>query len=93
MFATADFQPAWCEAGKPRYEEFQVAATLRSQDGGAMETSLGIGAAVIVVKDHARPLHVAATVCNWPASANVRLPSSASTTWRSTSIPARATTT
>ena len=48
VFATTEFQPPWCEAEKPRYEPFQVSATLRSQDGGAMETSRGIGVAVIV---------------------------------------------
>lgn len=50
IFATADFVPTWCEAGKPKYERFQVQATLRSQDGGAMETSRGIGAAIVVEK-------------------------------------------
>ncbi|MBI3837072.1 MAG: DUF1501 domain-containing protein [Planctomycetia bacterium] len=50
QFATFDFQPAWCEAGQPKYDRFQVAATLRSQDAGAMETSRGIGVAVIVEK-------------------------------------------
>jgi hypothetical protein len=50
QFAAFDFQPAWCEAGQSRYDRFQVAATLRSQDAGAMETSRGIGVAVIVEK-------------------------------------------
>jgi hypothetical protein len=50
QFATLDFQPAWSEPGRPKYEKFQVSATLRSQDGGAMETSRGIGVAVIVEK-------------------------------------------
>ncbi len=50
VFAAYDFQPTWCEAGQPKYDRFQVSATLRSQDGGAMETSRGIGAAVIVEK-------------------------------------------
>ncbi len=48
VFASVDFQPTWCEAGALRYERHQVAATLRSQDGGAMETSRGIGVAVVV---------------------------------------------
>lgn len=48
VFSTVDFQPAWSEPGRPRYERFQVSATLRSQDAGAMETSRGIGVAVIV---------------------------------------------
>ena len=48
VFASYDMQPAWCEAGKPRYDKFEVSATLRSQDAGAMETSRGIGIAVIV---------------------------------------------
>jgi hypothetical protein len=50
VFATADFQPGWSAAGMPSYEEFQVSATLRSQDGGAMETSYGIGVAIVVEK-------------------------------------------
>ena len=48
VFSTVEFQPAWSEPGRPRYERFQVSATLRSQDAGAMETSRGIGVAVIV---------------------------------------------
>jgi hypothetical protein len=48
VFATTDFQPTWSEAGQPKYDRFQVTATLRSQDSGAMETSRGIGVAVIV---------------------------------------------
>jgi hypothetical protein len=58
VFATADIQPAWCEDGKPSYEEFRVAATLRSQDGGAMETSFGIGAAIIVERTTPGALNV-----------------------------------
>jgi len=49
-FATFDFQPSWCESAVPRYEKFQVSAALRSQDGGAMETSRGIGVAISVEK-------------------------------------------
>lgn len=49
-FATLGFQPPWCEDGKPRYEKFQVSVKLRSQDGGAMETSRGIGVAIVVEK-------------------------------------------
>ena len=48
VFSTVEFQPAWSEPGRPKYERFQVSATLRSQDAGAMETSRGIGVAVIV---------------------------------------------
>ena len=55
----ATFDPAWCEAGQAKYEKFQVSATLRSQDGGAMETSRGIGVAVIVETDHAGGLGAA----------------------------------
>jgi hypothetical protein len=50
QFASFDFQPAWSPAGQPKYDRFQVSATLRSQDAGAMETSGGIGVAVIVEK-------------------------------------------
>jgi len=50
VFAQAEFQPAWCEPDKPRYDRFQVVANLRSQDGGAMETSQGIGVAIVVEK-------------------------------------------
>ena len=50
VFASYDFLPTWCEPGKPRYERYEVSAKLRSQDGGAMETSRGIGVAVIVEK-------------------------------------------
>jgi hypothetical protein len=49
-FATVDFQPPWSDPGRPRYEKFAVSATLRSQDGGAMETSRGICVAVCVDK-------------------------------------------
>lgn len=47
-FATLDFQPTWSEGPQSRYEKFSVSATLRSQDGGAMETSRGIGVAIVV---------------------------------------------
>jgi hypothetical protein len=50
VFATAEFKPAWCAAGKPSYESFEVQATLRSQDGGANETSYGVGAAIVLEK-------------------------------------------
>ncbi len=50
VFASYDFQPAWSEPLKARWERFEVSAKLRSQDGGAMETSRGIGVAVIVEK-------------------------------------------
>ncbi len=50
VFASADFQPAWSESGQPKFEKFQVAATLRSQDAGAMETSRGIGVAITLEK-------------------------------------------
>ena len=50
QFATLDFQPPWAEPGSRRYETFQVVATLRSQDGGAMETSRGVGTAIVVEK-------------------------------------------
>ena len=46
-FASVDFQPAWCEAGA-EIRAISGCATLRSQDGGAMETSRGIGVAVVV---------------------------------------------
>ena len=60
LFASLDFQPTWSEAGQPKYDRFQVSATLRSQDGGAMETSRGIGVAVIVVKITAGTLELSA---------------------------------
>ncbi|MEX0675820.1 MAG: DUF1501 domain-containing protein [Pirellulales bacterium] len=49
-FASVEFQPPWSELGKPQYERFEVAVTLRSQDGNAMQTNRGIGVAVIVEK-------------------------------------------
>ncbi len=48
VFAGSEFTPSWSSDGKPNYERFEVAAQLRSQEGGAMETSRGIGVAVIV---------------------------------------------
>ena len=48
VFATTEFTPTWSLDGKPNYERFQVVANLRSQEAGAMETSRGIGVAVIV---------------------------------------------
>ncbi|MEX2114176.1 MAG: DUF1501 domain-containing protein, partial [Pirellulales bacterium] len=50
VFATAEFKPAWCADGRTNYETFEVQATLRSQDGGANETSYGVGAAIVVEK-------------------------------------------
>ena len=50
VFATAEFKPAWCAADKPGYETFEVQATLRSQDGGANETSYGVAAAIVLEK-------------------------------------------
>jgi hypothetical protein len=49
-YASAEFQPSWSKPGQPSYEPFQVTVTLRSQDGGANQTDLGIGVAVIVEK-------------------------------------------
>ncbi len=50
QFASVEFEPPWSESGKPNYERFEVSVTLRSQDGGANETNLGIGVGVIVEK-------------------------------------------
>jgi hypothetical protein len=50
VFAKSEFKPVWCAKGKPNYELFEVQATLRSQDGGANETSMGVGAAIVVEK-------------------------------------------
>jgi len=50
QFASVEFEPPWSESGKPNYERFEVSVTLRSQDGGANETNLGIGVAVMVEK-------------------------------------------
>jgi hypothetical protein len=60
VFAQLDFQPAWSASGQPKYERFQVAATLRSQDGGAMETSNGIGVAILVERVDGAPLSLPA---------------------------------
>jgi hypothetical protein len=65
-FASLDFQPAWCEADLPRYDSFQVSATLRSQDGGAMETSRGIAVAIVVEKVTPGPLEL-------PSAAFIRI--------------------
>jgi hypothetical protein len=48
VFASTEFTPSWSLDGKPNYERVQVVANLRSQEAGAMETSRGIGVAVIV---------------------------------------------
>jgi hypothetical protein len=47
-FASFDFQPAWCDDDARRFEKFEVSTTLSSQDGGAMQTSQGIGVAIVV---------------------------------------------
>jgi hypothetical protein len=47
-FSTAEFVPQWSPVDNPVYERFSVTANLRSQDAGAMETSRGVGVAVIV---------------------------------------------
>ncbi len=47
-FASAEVSPVWSPDDKPIYERFTVTANLRSQDAGAMETSRGVGVAVIV---------------------------------------------
>ena len=70
-FATFDFQPFWCKPGMPRYERFQVSATLRSQDGGAMETSRGIGVAVVVEK--ITPGNLERSAGNLPGEAFIRV--------------------
>jgi hypothetical protein len=48
VFSSTEFTPNWSPDGKPNYERFEVAAQLRSQEAGAMETSRGIAVAVIV---------------------------------------------
>ncbi|REK13090.1 MAG: DUF1501 domain-containing protein [Planctomycetota bacterium] len=49
-FASTEFRPAWSASGKPNYERFEVSVTLRSQDGGAIQTNRGVGVAVLVEK-------------------------------------------
>jgi len=47
-FASAEISPPWSPDDNLVYERFSVTANLRSQDAGAMETSRGVGVAVIV---------------------------------------------
>jgi hypothetical protein len=47
-FASLEFAPAWSPSDTANHERFSVTANLRSQDAGAMETSRGIGVAVVV---------------------------------------------
>ncbi len=54
VFASAEFLPPWSDGEQSNYERFEVTAKLRSQDGGAMETSRGIGVAVIVELKNSR---------------------------------------
>jgi hypothetical protein len=49
-FASAVFRPPFADGHKGGYSKFEVAATLRSQDGGAMEIERGVGVAVVVEK-------------------------------------------
>jgi hypothetical protein len=57
-FATVEMQPPWSKPGQPNYDRFEVSVTLRSQDGGANQTDLGIGVAVIVEKKTPGPLQL-----------------------------------
>jgi hypothetical protein len=57
-YATVEIQPSWSQGGAPGYEPFEVSVTLRSQDGGANQTDLGIGVAVTVEKKTPGPLQV-----------------------------------
>ena len=49
-YASAVIRPPFADGRKGAYKQFEVAATLRSQDGGAMEIERGVGVAVIVEK-------------------------------------------
>ena len=55
VFATSKFRPEW-SVDATGYEPFEVAVKLRSQDGGANETSYGVGVAVVVEKTGAGDL-------------------------------------
>ncbi len=61
-FASVAFEPSFASPDTTDGERFSVSVALRSQDGGAMETSLGVGVAVIVEKKSAVAL-------DWPAEA------------------------
>jgi hypothetical protein len=49
-YGSAVIQPPFADGRKGAYRQFEVAAALRSQDGGAMEIERGVGVAVIVEK-------------------------------------------
>ncbi len=91
-FVSAEFRPAWSPAGEPNYQRFEVAVTLRSQDGGANQTGRGIGVAVIVEKQTPGELELsprdealfALTMWNW-----CLMPASATTTWWSSTAAGR----
>jgi hypothetical protein len=60
VYATAPFTPPFAEGNEGRYEKFELAVTLRSQDGAAFQLSRGIGVAVVVEKTTPGAL-------DWPA--------------------------
>lgn len=59
VFASSVFLPELSAPEAADYKRFEVMATLRSQDGGAMETSRGVGVAVILEKSSPGVLNLA----------------------------------
>jgi hypothetical protein len=66
-FASAVFRPPFADGHKGGYSNFEVAATLRSQDGGAMEIERGVGVAVVVEKSSPDELDPAKALSGKPA--------------------------
>ncbi|MEX0711937.1 MAG: hypothetical protein WD278_06285, partial [Pirellulales bacterium] len=64
-FASAPFEPPLWQPGSDAYQTFEVAATLRSQDGGAFETTMGVGVAVIVENGSSSGLELAPDAEVW----------------------------
>jgi len=59
-FGSVEFQPAWSPDGAPNYQPFELLVSIRSQDGGAMENSRGVGIAVIVERKSGSQLPIEA---------------------------------
>ncbi|MGE0608974.1 MAG: DUF1501 domain-containing protein, partial [Pirellulales bacterium] len=62
-YAAVKLEPAFSPAGLADYQRFQVQRTLRSQDGGALELSRGIGVSILVER-------ITAGILDLPAGAS-----------------------
>jgi hypothetical protein len=59
-FASVPFAPPFADGKEGKYQKFELTTVLRSQDGGAMQTTRGVGVAVVVQKTSPGVLEVPA---------------------------------